>query len=387
MALQNVVCIGTGLAGTSAIEALADSLPPSHRIVAIAPVPGYWPIAALRAAVVPGWEDKPVAPLTNIFPAGSRHVILEGTSVVELRKNSVVIDKAHPELGFEGSEIKFDKCILATGSSYPFPCRPLPGSSAADIVDQLRSLQSQIASSSSILVIGGGPVGIEVAGEIAEFYNGKDGREKKTVTLVHSGERFIAEEGFKPKLGESLKGQLEALGVKVVLGKRVDVQGLPTGAVEGGAREFKLDDGEAVTADFIFLAFGNTPNTSLLSAFDPSILDASHRVKVQPSLQLTGYDNLFAVGDITDIPESKLFAHAQNHGPVVAKNIVALIKSGDKEKAGLKSYKAGGRMIAVSVGFKGGAGQMFGWVMGPWMVAFAKSKTLFIDNFKKLYHV
>ncbi|GAA5899569.1 hypothetical protein JCM5296_006947 [Sporobolomyces johnsonii] len=387
MALQNVVCIGTGLAGTTAIEALADSLPPSHRIVAIAPVPGYWPIAALRAAVVPGWEDKPVAPLTNIFPTGSRHVILEGTSVVELRKNSVVIDKAHPELGFEGSEIEFDKCIIATGSSYPFPCRPLPGSSAADIVAQLRSLQSQVASSSSILIIGGGPVGIEVAGEIAEYYNGKDGREKKTVTLVHSGERFISDQGFKPRLGESLKSQLEALGVKVVLGKRVDAQGLPTGAVEGGAREFKLDDGEAVTADFIFLAFGNTPNTSLLSTFDPSTLDASHRVKVRPSLQLTGYDNLFAVGDITDIPESKLFAHAHNHGPVVAKNIVALIKSGDTEKADLKSYKAGGRMIAVSVGFKGGAGQMFGWVMGPWMVAFAKSKTLFIDTFKKLYHV
>ncbi|CEQ40677.1 SPOSA6832_02334, partial [Sporobolomyces salmonicolor] len=387
MALLNVVCIGTGLAGTSAIEALANSLPSSHRIVAVAPVPGYWPIAALRAAVVPGWEDKPIARLTNIFPKGSRHVILEGTSVVELRKNSVVVDKAHPELGFDGTEIEFDKCIIATGSSYPFPCRPLAGSSASDLVDQLRSVQAQVASSSSILVIGGGPVGIEVAGEVAEYYNGKNGREKKTVTLVHAGERFIAEEGFKPKLGKNLKSQLEVLGVKVVMGKRVDAQGLPTGAVEGGAREFKLDDGETVTADFIFLAFGNTPNTSLLSAFDPSTLDASHRVKVQPSLQLTGYDNLFAIGDITDIPESKLFAHAQNHGPVVAKNIVALIKTGHQDPAGLKSYKAGGRMIAVSVGFNGGAGQMFGWSLGPWMVAFVKSKTLFVDNFKKLYHV
>ncbi|GAA5874581.1 hypothetical protein JCM1840_002236 [Sporobolomyces johnsonii] len=387
MAFQNIVCIGVGLAGTTAIEALADSLPPSHRIVAIAPVPGYWQIAALRAAVVPKWEDKLVAPLTNIFSTGSRHVILEGTSVVELRKNSVVVDKAHPELGFEGTEIEFDKCIIATGCSYPFPCHPLPGSSASDIVDQLRSLQSQIAASSSILIIGGGPVGIELAGEVAEYYNGKDGRKKKTITLVHSRERFITEEGFKPKLGESLKSQLEALGVKVVMGKRVDAQGLPTGAVEGGAREFKLDDGETVTADFIFLAFGNTPNTSLLTAFDPSTLDASHRVKVRPTLQVAGYDNLFAIGDITDIPESKLAAFAQHHGPVVAKNIVALIKSGDKDQVGLKSYEAGGTMAVISVGSAGGADQVFGWYIGPWIVAFAQSKTLHIGHFKRLYRV
>ncbi|GAA5899565.1 hypothetical protein JCM5296_006946 [Sporobolomyces johnsonii] len=387
MALQNVVCIGVGLAGTTAIEALADSLPPSHRIVAIAPVPGYWQIAALRAAVVPGWEDKLVAPLTNIFSTGSRHVILEGTSVVELRKNSVVVDKAHPELGFEETEIEFDKCIIATGCSYPFPCHPLPGSSAADIVDQLRSLQSQIADSSSILIIGGGPVGIELAGEVAEFYNGKDGREKKTITLVHSRERFITEEGFKPRLGESLKSQLEALGVKVVMGKRVDAQGLSTGAVEGGAREFTLDDGEAVTADFIFLAFGNTPNTSLLSAFDPSTLNGSRLVQVRPSLQLTGYDNLFAIGDITDIPESKLAAFAQHHGPVVAKNIVTLIESGDKDQAGLKSYEAGGTMAVISVGSAGGAGQVFGWYIGPRIVAFAQSKTLHIGHFKRLYRI
>lgn len=52
-AYKNVLIIGLGLSGTHALESLNKSLPTSHRIIAISPIPGYWPIAALRASVVP----------------------------------------------------------------------------------------------------------------------------------------------------------------------------------------------------------------------------------------------------------------------------------------------------------------------------------------------
>lgn len=61
-----------------------------------------------------GWEDKPVTSVDPIVPKGSRHLLLKCTSVVELREHSVVIDRAHSELG---TEIPFEYCILATVSS------------------------------------------------------------------------------------------------------------------------------------------------------------------------------------------------------------------------------------------------------------------------------
>ena len=112
-------------------------------------------------------------------------------------------------------------------------------------------------------------------------------------------------------------------------------------------------------ADFLFLAFGNSPNTKFLSS---SYLDSdSKRVNVHPSFLTQSNPHVFAIGDITSVPESKLYANAKNHGGIVAQNIVSLIKG--KDATSLKEYKPGAAMMAVSVG-SGGAGQAFGFHLG-----------------------
>jgi NADH dehydrogenase FAD-containing subunit len=50
---KNIVVVGLGLAAAEAVKALIPKLPADHRIVAVAENEGYWPIASLRAAVVP----------------------------------------------------------------------------------------------------------------------------------------------------------------------------------------------------------------------------------------------------------------------------------------------------------------------------------------------
>jgi len=57
-----------------------------------------------------------------------------------------------------------------------------------------------------------------------------------------------------------------------------------------------------------------------------------------------------------------VYVNAQKHGPIAAANIVSLIQG--KDKNSLKEYKSGAPMMVVSVGSKGGAGQLFGWVLG-----------------------
>jgi hypothetical protein len=58
----------------------------------------------LRAAVVPGWEKRMIIPLTqdNIFLGGVHHRLIVPNRVVELRRDSVVLEKE-----FEGSREVF----------------------------------------------------------------------------------------------------------------------------------------------------------------------------------------------------------------------------------------------------------------------------------------
>lgn len=114
-------------------------------------------------ALTPGWESKNLTARISqdtIFSAHSRHRVLCPNSVVELRKDTVVLE--HP---FEGStEIAFDKCILAMGAQQPAPMRPQIGSSLEEYKAFLRKMQGDIKAASSVLVVGGGAVGVEIAG-------------------------------------------------------------------------------------------------------------------------------------------------------------------------------------------------------------------------------
>jgi NADH dehydrogenase FAD-containing subunit len=78
----------------------------------------------------------------------------------------------------------------------------------------------------------------------------------------------------------------------------------------------------------------------------------------------------------------------QNHGGVVAANILSLINSASSNStvdSSLKAYKPGPMLMIVSIGPKGGAGQLFGMVVGSWLAWLAKSRTLFVDAFQKTY--
>ena len=71
----------------------------------------------------------------------------------------------------------------------------------------------QINAAKDIVIIGGGPVGVELAGEIAT-----DTKEKK-ITLIHSKPALIDNGPFLEKFRKQLLDALEKKGVEVLLGK------------------------------------------------------------------------------------------------------------------------------------------------------------------------
>lgn len=71
-----------------------------------------------------------------------------------------------------------------------------------------------------------------------------------------------------------------------------------------------------VTADFVFLAVGNRPNTSILSDFDSAAVNPENKLaKVESSFQVQGHPHMFAIGDIVDIDESKVYVNAKVRRP------------------------------------------------------------------------
>jgi apoptosis-inducing factor 2 len=122
------------------------------------------------------------------------------------------------------------------------------------------------------------------------------------------------------------------LNVKIYLGEPV---------VEIG-KKIKTTKNE-IEADLVIACIGFQPNTSIIKI--PNALDKNGFVKVNKSLQIEGYENIFAMGDILDINEEKLAQNADKHAHIVLENISKVI-TGEK----LSEYFTGTRPMLLSLG-------------------------------------
>jgi len=144
----------------------------------------------------------------------------------------------------------------------------------------------------TLVVVGGGPTGVELAGAFAELARRvlrADFRRvdpaRARVTLIEGGPRILGH--LTPDLSASAQRQLEALGVQVRL--QASVKRIGPGQVE-------LEGGQMIRAANIIWAAGvaATPLTRKLGAE----LDRAGRVKVNPDLSVPGHPEVFAIGDM-----------------------------------------------------------------------------------------
>jgi NADH dehydrogenase len=142
----------------------------------------------------------------------------------------------------------------------------------------------------SIAVVGGGPTGVEMAGAIAELKRGplasdNAGAAKNIdVYLVEAGERLLP--ALSRKLSERTKKDLEKLGVKVLTDAVVK---------EVKPRQILFADGKMIPAEITVWAAGVKGEPTMKKL---SIPQESGRIAVDPTLQVTNYPYIFAIGDI-----------------------------------------------------------------------------------------
>ena len=154
--------------------------------------------------------------------------------------------------------------------------------------------RSQVEKLLTIVVIGGGPTGVELAGSFAELAKrvvADDFRRidtaKTKVILIEGGERLLPM--YPEGLSDYTKRRLEKMGVTVKLGKNVS---------EIGEDFVILGEDRIEAANVIWAAGVQAPKLTETLGVE---LDRAGRIKVEPSLRLPEYPNVFAIGDIASV--------------------------------------------------------------------------------------
>ncbi|CEP19547.1 hypothetical protein [Parasitella parasitica] len=231
--------------------------------------------------------------------------------------------------------IPFDYLVIATGSTYHSKLKSFDTSSLYRL-SELAGEHQQLKQARSILIIGGGLVGCELASEIANHTFGAPYDHKKKITLVECNDTLMKRSSVKRQ--QNATAYLKSLGVQVVLNEKiVDFDSAENNAYLGstGARYADYDK--------VFVATGPSPCSQIIRGdgdvgFE-SCLDHWGRIRVRPTLQLDHwkYDHIFCGGDVTNVQEEKTGYAATLAGVCITRNICRM----EKGKAPLKQGSKG----------------------------------------------
>lgn len=332
---RTVVVVGGGYGGS----AVAKALDAEADVVLVDPRDAFINTAgSLRALTQPeDWAGRMFFPYEQWLRRGT-----------VVRDRAVSVDPGGVTLA-SGRRIEADYLVLATGSSYTYPAKP-SADSMDDVVDDLRRTHKELAGAERVLILGAGPVGLELAGEIKEVWP------HKHVTIVDPAERLLGT--FPEEMRRELHRQLDELGIDLRLGTALTT---PPATEPGQAATFTVTTtgGEEIGADIWFRAHGVRINSDYLADGRLTTLTPQGQVPVTESLNVRGNDgvheHVYAIGDLTDVPEAKMAGYAMQHAEVVARNIVAQLR-GEQPTAAYRPLPH--PMILLPLGTRGGVGQL-----------------------------
>ena len=255
--------------------------------------------------------EKNLIPDTSLNNAGVKIKIDEAISIN--RKDKICKTS-------DGTEIKYDKLIFATGSQPRVP-KWLKGANLENVFtipkdkNYLDNILSIIKNMKKVVVIGGGFIGVEVSDELSKT--------NKEVTIVEILPHILSlafDEDAAIKAEEVLKSK----GVNVVTGAGVK-EIIGDNKVSG----VLLDNGKKIDADAVILSMGYAPNISLAKSIDLQINERGF-IKVDEYMR-TEDNDIFAVGDCA---EKKDFVTRKTSGIMLASTACA-----EARIAGMNLYK------------------------------------------------
>jgi pyruvate/2-oxoglutarate dehydrogenase complex dihydrolipoamide dehydrogenase (E3) component len=190
----------------------------------------------------------------------------------------------------EGREVEYDRLVVATGSAPAIP--PIPGLDGVEYWTNEDATET-LEAPASLLVLGGGPVGCE----LAQFF----ARVGSRVTVVEGDDRLLRR--VDAKAAALVENALREDGIDVRVGTRVV-------AFEGGTA--LLVDGSRIVFERLLVATGRRPRTEGL---EPLGLRTTAAGGIEVDERMRAAEGVWAIGDATGIA---LFTHVGKYQARVA---------------------------------------------------------------------
>lgn len=308
-----------------------------------------------------------VVPLRSVL-RGCRFISGKVTGVDTERQSASVAPTAGPWL-----ELGYDELVIGFGATAKVP--PIPGLAESGIgfnslaeATYLRDhvlRQLEIASATNdaelrqcaltFVFVGGGYTGVEAIAElqdmavdVLEGYPEIEAHEMQWV-LVEALDRILTT--VNEDLAERAITELVGRGIDIRLGTQLE------GAHDN---ELQLSDGTKFNSDTLVWVAGTQPQPMLSELGLP--VDERGRLIVEPTMQVSGYDNIWAAGDCAAVPDLEngglcppTAQYAVRQGEQIGDNLLASIRGDDP---GLFSYRSKGEF--VTLGKNKAVGTVFG---------------------------
>ncbi|GAA8846750.1 NAD(P)/FAD-dependent oxidoreductase [Helicobacter pylori] len=358
---HRVVIIGSGFGGLFA----AKSLSGKDVEVTLISRTGHHLFQPLLYQVATGiLSEGDIAPATRDILARDKNVrtILGDVHDIDIEARTVTSRSLSQE-----TVTPYDSLIIAAGAGQSYFgndhfARYAPGMKDIDNALELRGRifgAFELAETTvdaadrerllTFVVVGAGPTGVEMAGQIAELshktlahefrhINPRDAR----VILLDAADQVLP--SFGDRLGGKTRASLEKRGVEVQLGAMVT-------EVDGSGIEVKDQDGtvrriEAMTKVWAAGVAGS-PLGKLVAEQAGAEIDRAGRVHVEDDLTLKGHPEIFLVGDMINLKRYPGVAQlAIQGGRYAAKEIVGRLEG--KEPQAPFVYKDKGSMATIS---------------------------------------
>lgn len=273
MTTETILILGSSFAGLGCAHyALRNILPQlpkkegtTYNVTLVDPSKDFfWRIAGPRLAVsktlVP--IEKCFLPIEPAFAyAKKQFTFVQGTATaIDPVTQTVTV-----QTPTEAKSIKYTSLVIATGASTPSPLFNGTTGRAA-LEPELDRFHKSLAKATTVVIGGAGPVGVETAGEIAEFLNGKPGfmasapkNPKAKVTLISAESKMLPV--LRESIAKKAEKMLKTLGCNVMYDTQVVSATTPT---EGAKTTIQLSTGETLEADIYIDATGMRPNTEFV---------------------------------------------------------------------------------------------------------------------------
>lgn len=225
------------------------------------------------------------------------------------------IDAAAKTVGLaDGQTIRFDRLMLTTGARVrrlPVPGADLDGVFYLRTIEDSETIRAHIAADTEVAVIGGGFIGLEIAGSAV--------KRGAKVTVLEAADRLM---------GRSVAPEVSDWFARIHRERSVDLRlGVSIAALEGNgaATGVILGDGTIIPATVVVIGIGILPNVEIAQAAGLAVDDGI----VVDDRGRTSHPDIYAAGDVANQPNAfagrrlrlESYQNAQDQAAAVARNL------------------------------------------------------------------